>query len=160
MIVPLEELIQAPLGGPRPEAEQYEQPAEGYAEQPVEAYGEGEYAAEGEQAGYAAEHQPGEDANPTEGQGEYADPNVAGAAPSEAVGESQPTAEIQAEGEAGYEALPGEVAHDPAGHDQWAIQEDDDSVQYGETEYEQSDVAFGFDPDPAPPAGPPGGKAK
>ncbi|QOV88580.1 ubiquitin-conjugating enzyme family protein [Humisphaera borealis] len=171
MIAPLEELIQAPLGGPPPEAPEqqeaaYEQPAEGYAEegyaapgeyadQAVEGYEQPEAAEQGQydpEPQYAVESPHAPEAQYADGQPypEVSEVEPSGLAPAEVAG--HPAAEA-ANPESPYEALPGEVGQESVVHDQWVIQEDDDTATYAEDAYEQSDIAFGFEPDPGPPGG-------
>lgn len=137
LIVPLEGLIQAPLGGPRPEAET--PPAEAYESQ-------GQYA---EQYPQDEEAQPAEEAA-VEASGEEPASEQPAEHPSWETAEQADAP--PAEYEQPYEALPTE-GHEEAAHDTWAVQEDDESIATAESDYEQSDVVFGFDPDPAPPGG-------
>jgi hypothetical protein len=158
LIAPMEELIQTPLGGPPPQAAEVA-PSEQYAEggqddsHAYAAEGGGEYAAEGAaEAGYAGEA--------AEGESHSAEGNEVAAAANAAEG----SAAIGENGEAA-EASTDEATEHPVQSDSQAAWSDeaDDQVQYGESEYAQSDVVFGFEPEAAPGAAvqnPPVGEKK
>lgn len=131
LIVPLEELLQTPLGGPRPEAAS-------------DAEGESEYQAVDAQ----------EDGNQEYDQ--YADQNGEDADPaSETAYAGEGYAETGSAAEEVNEAI-SEDAAEPATSAEWSIH-DDDTSQHAE-DHEQSDIAFGFDPEPGSSSS--GGKAE
>ncbi len=158
LIVPLEELLQVQLGGPRPEeqapvtaheaagagAVAYEG-TEAYSAEAGEQYAEGEYAqgegetayAEGETEDYAGEAEVAADV-PT---ADYA-PEAA----EYATAESAPIGETAIAEEAGEAEITEEYAEAEQG---WVIQEEGEYTEDGE---EETDVVFGFEPDPTPPA--------